>query len=150
MNEFRIFRAFARAYQWCLTCSENSLRDFPGGGAGEAKTLRSQCKGPGLIPGQGTRSHMSQLRVCMPHLKTLCAPTKDPGCVCVCVCVCECVCVCDSHSVSQTLWTPWITARQAPLSMGFSRQEYWSASPFPSPRDLQGSNPSLYIQQSQA
>ena len=59
MNEFRIFRAFTRAYQWCLTCSENSLRDFPGGGAGEAKTLRSQCKGPGLIPGQGTRSHMS-------------------------------------------------------------------------------------------
>ena len=26
--------------------------------------------------------------------------------------------------------------RQAPLSMGFSRQEYWSGLPFPSPRDL--------------
>ena len=89
MNEFSIFWAFARAYQWCLTCKEKSLRDFPGGGAGEAKTLRSQCKGPGLLPGQGTRSHMPQLRVCMPHLKTLRAPTKDPGCVCVCVCVCE-------------------------------------------------------------
>ena len=30
----------------------------------------------------------------------------------------------------------WTIARQAPLSMGFSRQEYWSALPFPSPGDL--------------
>ena len=29
--------------------------------------------------------------------------------------------------------TPWRVARQAPLSMGFSRQEYWSGLPFPSP-----------------
>ena len=35
-----------------------------------------------------------------------------------------------------TLTTPWIVARQAPLSMGFSRQEYWSGLPFPSPGDL--------------
>ena len=32
--------------------------------------------------------------------------------------------------------TPWTIAYQAPLSMGFSRQEYWSGSPFPSPGDL--------------
>ena len=32
--------------------------------------------------------------------------------------------------------TPWTVARQAPLSMGFSRQEYWSGLPFPSPGDL--------------
>ena len=32
--------------------------------------------------------------------------------------------------------TPWIAARQAPLSMEFSRQEYWSWLPFPSPADL--------------
>ena len=32
--------------------------------------------------------------------------------------------------------TPWTVARQAPLSMGFPRQEYWSALPFPSPGDL--------------
>ena len=31
--------------------------------------------------------------------------------------------------------TPWTIALQAPLSMGFSRQEYWSELPFPSPRD---------------
>ena len=32
--------------------------------------------------------------------------------------------------------TPWTVAQQAPLSMGFSRQEYWSGLPFPSPGDL--------------
>ena len=32
--------------------------------------------------------------------------------------------------------TPWTVAHQAPLSMGFSRQEYWSVLPFPPPRDL--------------
>ena len=32
--------------------------------------------------------------------------------------------------------TPWTVAYQASLSMGFSRQEYWSGLPFPSPRDL--------------
>ena len=32
--------------------------------------------------------------------------------------------------------TPWTVAHRAPLSMGFSRQEYWSGLPFPSPGDL--------------
>ena len=32
-----------------------------------------------------------------------------------------------------TLCDPWTIAHQAPLSMGFSRQEYWSGLPFPSP-----------------
>ena len=32
--------------------------------------------------------------------------------------------------------TPWTVAYQAPRSMGFSRQEYWSGLPFPSPGDL--------------
>ena len=32
--------------------------------------------------------------------------------------------------------TPWTAAYQAPPSMGFSRQEYWSGVPFPSPGDL--------------
>ena len=35
----------------------------------------------------------------------------------------------------QLFVTPWTAARQA-LSMGFSRKEYWSALPFPSPGDL--------------
>ena len=35
-----------------------------------------------------------------------------------------------------TLVTPWTIACQAPLSMGFPRQEYWSGLPFLSPVDL--------------
>ena len=37
---------------------------------------------------------------------------------------------------SLTLATPWTVAHQAPLSMGFSRWQYWSGWPFPSPEDL--------------
>ena len=36
----------------------------------------------------------------------------------------------------QLFVTPWTVAHQAPLPMGFSRQEYWSGLPFPSPGDL--------------
>ena len=35
-------------------------------------------------------------------------------------------------------WNIWTAAHQAPLSMGFSRQEYQSELPFPSPGDLLG------------
>ena len=35
-----------------------------------------------------------------------------------------------------TLVIPWTVAPQALLSIGFSRQEYWSGLPFPSPGDL--------------
>ena len=38
-----------------------------------------------------------------------------------------------SLSCVQLLATPWTAAHQAPLSMGFSRQEYWSGEPLPSP-----------------
>ena len=46
------------------------------------------------------------------------------------------VCVRVSHSVVSDSETPWAIAHQAPLSMGFSRQEYWNELPFPSPEDL--------------
>ena len=39
-----------------------------------------------------------------------------------------------SLSRARLLATPWTTAYQAPPSMGFSRQEYWSGLPLPSPR----------------
>ena len=38
-----------------------------------------------------------------------------------------------------TLVTPWAVAHQVPLSMEFSRQEYWSGLPRPSPGDLPNS-----------
>ena len=37
---------------------------------------------------------------------------------------------------SNSFVTPWTVPHQAPLSMGFSRQEYWSRFPFPPPGDL--------------
>ena len=42
----------------------------------------------------------------------------------------------QSLSHVQLLVTPWTIAHQAPLSMRFSRQEYWSGLPFPSLGDL--------------
>ena len=41
-----------------------------------------------------------------------------------------------SLSRVQLFVTPWTVAHEAPLSMGFSRQEYWSGLPFPPPGDL--------------
>ena len=60
------------------------------------------------------------------------------------VCVCVCVCV-RNFSRFRLCATPWTVAHQAPLSLGFSRQEYWMGSRallqgiFPT----QGSNPPL-------
>ena len=56
--------------------------------------------------------------------------------LCVCVCVCMCVCVFSHFNCAQLLATPWTLAHKAPLSMGFSRQEYWSGLPRLSPGDL--------------
>ena len=43
-----------------------------------------------------------------------------------------------SLSRVRLLATPWTAAYQAPLSVGFSRQEYWSGVPLPSPREALG------------
>ena len=59
--------------------------------------------------------------------------------LCVCVCVCVCVRVrarVRTLSPVRLFPTPWTIACQAPLSMGFSRQEYWSGLPFPTSGDL--------------
>ena len=46
-----------------------------------------------------------------------------------------CACVLSGYVISASV-TPWFVALQAPLSMAFSRQEYWGGLPFPSPGDL--------------
>ena len=48
-------------------------------------------------------------------------------------------CVCYSLSHILLFVTPWTVACQAPLSMEFCRQEYWSGLPFPTPGDLPAS-----------
>ena len=46
------------------------------------------------------------------------------------------VCVHVCSSLVQLFAASWTVSRQAPLSMGFSRQEYWSGQPWPPPGDL--------------
>ena len=46
------------------------------------------------------------------------------------------MCACQIASVMSNSATPWTLAHQAPLFMGFSRQEYWSGLPCPPPGDL--------------
>ena len=44
--------------------------------------------------------------------------------------------VLEAQSCPTLFETPWTVAFQAPLSMGSTRQEYWSGLPFPSPGDF--------------
>ena len=62
-------------------------------------------------------------------------------CLCIMYKYIYCVCMC----VLSHVWffpIPWTVPCQAPLSMGFSRQEYWSGLPFPSLEDLP--DPGMY------
>ena len=56
-----------------------------------------------------------------------------------CVCVCVCACMFSISDSCLILSTPWAIAHQGPMSIGFSRQEYLSGLPFPSPGNLPGS-----------
>ena len=88
-----------------------------------AVTPHSQCRGPGFNIWLGNW---------IPHASTKSsrAATKDLACLnqdLVKVKLLSCV---------QLFATPWTVAYQAPLSMRFSRQEYWSGLPLPSPGNL--------------
>ena len=52
-----------------------------------------------------------------------------------------CSAVLSSFSCVQLFATPWTVARQAPLSIGFSRQEYWNGLSCPPPGDLPDPSP---------
>ena len=69
-------------------------------------------------------------------LSIMSSGSSFPVCVCVCVCVCARARASIVLSCVQLFAIPWTVARQAPLSMEFSKQEYWSGLPFPSPGDL--------------
>ena len=72
------------------------------------------------------------------HVKTgliIIVPISRGSCVCVCVHVHTRTC-CVASVVSDSLRPLWTVAHQAPLSMEFSRQEYWSGVPCPPPGDL--------------
>ena len=101
---------------------------------------------PADVPGPLPAALSSTCPYRAPYLPA-CGPTPAPraelqGPVSSCPCLIPstwssvgCTCVLNLCHV-QLLATPWTVARQAPLSMGFSRQESWSGLPFPSPGDL--------------
>ena len=49
------------------------------------------------------------------------------------------------HSVVSDSATAWSVAHQVPLSVGFSREKYWSGLPFPTPRDLPSPGIELHL-----
>ena len=62
--------------------------------------------------------------------------TADPGGVWLVLGRIVRVCMLSHFSGVQIFVTPWTIACQAPLSMGFSRQEYWNGLPYPPPGHL--------------
>ena len=74
---------------------------------------------------------MSEVCQCARAPLGLCASSR---CMCVCVCVCLVECMCAQSC--PTLFNSMDCSPQSPLSMGLSRQEYWSGLPFPPPGDL--------------
>ena len=54
-----------------------------------------------------------------------------------------CCSVTNSDCLSDSIVTTWTAAHQAPLSMGFPRQEYWNGLPFPSPYLTENTNSSV-------
>ena len=85
--------------------------------------LHAFTAGPkGLMPGQGTKIPPAEW--CGQKKKKKLVNTDVEH---ICVCMLSCI---------QLLVTPWTVAHQTPLSVGFSRQEYWSGLPFPPPGDL--------------
>ena len=81
-------------------------------GQHDLKSQESVQGGRKLVQGKQGSSWGRSIKQC-PRLGTLCGSLVAKLCL--------------------TLATPWTVAHQAPLSMGFSRQEYWSGLPFPSP-----------------
>ena len=93
------------------------------------QTFANQVKMPGHIPG---RRYLLKLLFNEPIWREKKKMTTVPS-------SCPSLGVGGGRLVTKlcpTLGTPWTVACQAPLSMEFSRQEYWSGLPFPSPGDL--------------
>ena len=95
-------------------------QDFPSGPV--VKTLHFQCRGQASTPGQGTRSHILQLRVHMPKLKI---PTSMN--------------MCYVASVMSIPCDPMDCSPRGSTLYGFSRQEYWNELLCSPPWDLPNS-----------
>ena len=122
-----------RIYAVCNGASCKCFKDEGAETSLVVESLRCQLPVQGVWVqslGQGTRSHMPQLRIHMSKLQIECATTKTWYSQ---IYMCVCVCVLSLFSRVLLFATQWTVAYQAPLSMGFSRQEYWSGLPCPPP-----------------
>ena len=107
---------------------------------------RFPCPPPGDLPDPGIKPTSLISPVLAIEFFTTSATWEARVCVCVCVCVYNILLPKGGTSrwVSEVkllscvrlFAIPWTVAYQAPLSIGFSRQECWSGLPFPSPGDL--------------
>ena len=84
---------------------------------------------PGQVLGGGGIAHYPHFRNPNRRGFESNSETKTPGFK-------SCGCVLSHLAVVSNSVTQWTAAHQAPLSMGFSRQEYWSGLPCPPPGDL--------------
>ena len=105
-------------------CKKECVRDFPGDPV--VKTLPSNAGGEGSIPGQGGKIPYASLPKNQRWNRSNIVTNSIKSFK---------MCVCVSHSVVSDSASPWIIVHQAPLSLEFSRQEYWSRLLCPSPGD---------------
>ena len=92
----------------------------------------------GIFPTQGSNPHLLRLL----HWQAESLPVRHLGSPLLIIddidihwirVLCQICAVLSHFSCVRLSATPWTMASQAPLSMGFSRQEHWSGLPFPSP-----------------
>ena len=125
------------------TIFSKNFQELPWWSSGLESAL--QCRGYQFNPWSRKIPHaVGQLSPCTTTTEPVCYNYWSPRALeslCVCLCVCACVhtraCVCVS--VVWLFATSWTVAHQAPLSMWFLRQEFWSGLPFPGPGDFPNS-----------
>ena len=127
--------------------------DFPGGSDGKASAYNAGDPGsfPGLgrSPGEGNGNPLQYFclenpmdgRACRLHSMgsqnwTQLSDFISLQWLYILLLLCDLKVKVKSLSRVRLFVTPWTVAHQAPPSMEFSRQEYWSGVPFPSPGDL--------------
>ena len=114
----------ACCHRWLFSHSANYLWASKVSGVGD--TLVNKTK-PTVFP--PSKPHGPSLSCSHKLLTTTLFPAGHPH-EYICACVLSC------FSCVWLFATPWTVAWHAPLSMGFSRQEYWNGLPFPSPGNL--------------
>ena len=99
--------------------------------------LGVHCRGPGMDPWSGNWDPVDYMT--QPEEEGRISPEIFNSPSVVWFLAIAVLTICEKWNrlvVSDSLWAPCTVAYQAPPSMGFSRQEYWSGLPFPSPGDL--------------